>query len=157
MRTIGTTLAALALTFSAAGQGADPVASNVAFGASVFSTDPFPYRWMFNGTNVPTIGAAEACKHYDESMVVTGKIVEVTFRPAVVFLSLEKTFPKSPLTAVVFSRATNHFGDLSKLKGKDVEVSGKIIKYRWMPEIVLDKTNQLVVIERKAADPKGGL
>ena len=83
-------------------------------------------------------------------MVVTGKVAQVTVRPTIVFLNFDKAFPNSPFTAVVFPRATNQFGDLYKLKGRDVEISGKITKYRNKPEIVLDSTNQLVVVEKRA-------
>jgi DNA/RNA endonuclease YhcR with UshA esterase domain len=97
------------------------------------------------------IGTAEAIKHYDEELAVTGKVAQVTVRPTIVYLNLDKAFPDSPFTAVIFARSTNGFGDLSKLKGKDVEVNGKIAKYHDKPQIVLESTNQLKVIEAKAA------
>jgi len=92
------------------------------------------------------IGAAEAEKHYNETLIVTGKIAQVNVRPSAVILYLDKPSPDSPFSAVVFSRATNRFGDLSKLQGKQVEIEGMVKQYRNKPEIILDNTNQLVIV-----------
>ena len=102
------------------------------------------------------IGAAEADKHYDESVIVTGKVAQVSFRPTLVFINLDQPFPKSPLAAVIFARSTNQFGDLSKLKDQNVEIRGKIKKFNDKPEIVLDNTNQLTVITGKAGSADAG-
>jgi hypothetical protein len=78
----------------------------------------------------------------DELLIVTGKIAQVSIRPKLVYLNFDKTCPDSPFTAVIFSRATNLFGDLSTLKGKAVEISGKIAEHQDKPQIVLDSANQ---------------
>jgi DNA/RNA endonuclease YhcR with UshA esterase domain len=97
------------------------------------------------------VGAAEAEKHISETLVVTGKVAQVTIREKLVYLNLDKPFPNSPFTAVIFARATNQFGDLSQLKGKDVELKGKIEEYKDKPQIILNSTNQLKVIEKSDA------
>ena len=94
------------------------------------------------------IGAAEADKHIGETLVVTGKVAQVSIREKLVYVNLDKAYPNSPFTAVIFSRATNQFSDLPALKGKDVEVSGKIEEFHDSPQIVLNSTNQLKVIEK---------
>ncbi len=104
-----------------------------------------------NSEPAKKIGAAEAGKHYNETLIVTGKIVQVSVRPSVVILNLDKPFPDSPFSAVVFSRATNRFGDLSKLQGKEVEIKGLVKQYRNKPEIVMENTNQLVIVGNGAA------
>jgi DNA/RNA endonuclease YhcR with UshA esterase domain len=95
------------------------------------------------------IGAAEAAKYVDKTMIVTGKVAQVTIRERLVYVNLDKAFPDSPFTLVVFARATNQFGDLSKLKDKNVEAKGKVEDYRGKPQIVLSSSNQLTVIEAK--------
>ena len=92
------------------------------------------------------IGTADAVKHYDEEMIVTGTVAQVTVHPAIVFLNLDKPFPDSPFTAVIHTEFTNDFGDLSLLKGKSVEIQGKVKNYRDKPEITLESTNQLKVV-----------
>jgi DNA/RNA endonuclease YhcR with UshA esterase domain len=96
------------------------------------------------------IGTAEAEKHYQETCIVTGKVAQVTIREKLVYLNLDKPFPETPFVGVIFARATNQFGDLSKLKGKDVEIKGKVEDYKGKVQIVLTSTNQLKVVEQKA-------
>ena len=96
------------------------------------------------------ISAAEAEKHYDETVIVTGKVAQVSIRPKLVHVNLDKKYPEAPLDCVVFARATNQFGDLKKLEGKQVEVKGKIEKYQSKPQIILNSSNQLNVLEMPA-------
>ena len=108
-------------------------------------------------TNAPAllkIGASEGQKYYDKEMTVTGKVAQVSFRAKVVILNLDQPFPESPFAVVIFSSATNQFGDLKALDGKNVEVKGKIKNYHDKPEIVLENTNQLKVIELNAVPAK---
>jgi DNA/RNA endonuclease YhcR with UshA esterase domain len=95
------------------------------------------------------IGTAEAAKHYQETCIVTGKVAQVTIREKLVYLNLDKPYPGTPFTGVIFARATNQFGDLSKLKGKDVEIRGRVEDYKGKVQIVLNSTNQLKVVGQK--------
>ena len=78
-------------------------------------------------------------------MTVTGTVAQVTIREKLVYLNLDKPFPQTPLAVVIFARNTNAFGDLSALKGRQVEITGKIEEYKERPQIVLVSTNQLRV------------
>ena len=101
-------------------------------------------------TSVPMkISAAEADTHYDQEMIVTGKVAQVTIRPKVTFLNIDKPFPNSPFTVVIFHGHSSYFGDANDLKGKTIEIRGKIKDYNGKPEIALDNTNQLVVLDLK--------
>jgi DNA/RNA endonuclease YhcR with UshA esterase domain len=113
-------------------------------------------------TNTPTstpapapvrIGTADADKHLDESVVVTGKVAQVTIHTAIVFLNMDQPFPDSPLTAVIMAKNTNGFGDLKSLEGKAVEISGKLKAFHDKPEIVLESTNQLLVVDTNTPAP----
>jgi DNA/RNA endonuclease YhcR with UshA esterase domain len=101
----------------------------------------------------PTIKASEAKEYIGTNVVVTGKIAEVNKVERLVRLNFDKPFPKQPLTGVVFSTKTNLFPDLDTLKGKSVELSGKITDYHGRPQIVLERTNQLKVVEQ-ASEPE---
>ena len=92
------------------------------------------------------IGTAETSKFYDETMTVTGKVVQVSIRSTVAILDLDKPYPDTPFTAVIFEENIREFGDLQKLKGRNVEVSGTVIEYRGKPEIILESTNQLKAV-----------
>ena len=108
--------------------------------------------------NPQKIGAVDTSKHYDETMIVTGKVAQVTIREKQVYLNLDQRFPDSPFTGVIFAKSTNQFGDLKKLENCQVEISGKIAKFHEKPEIILDSTNQLTVtacaVEPKKSDKK---
>jgi DNA/RNA endonuclease YhcR with UshA esterase domain len=92
------------------------------------------------------ISAADATNYYGKEMIVTGKVAQVTIRPTVNFLNLDKKFPNSPFTIVIFPRQRKLFGDLNALRGKSIEIKGKIKNYKDKPEIILDSTNQLTVL-----------
>jgi hypothetical protein len=106
-------------------------------------------------TNVATIalpakiGAMEASQHYDEEMIVTGKVAQVTIRPSVVFINLDQAGPQSSFTAVIFQDNLSGFGDVQSLQGKNVEISGFITEYHNKPEVVLDSASQLKVVAGK--------
>jgi DNA/RNA endonuclease YhcR with UshA esterase domain len=96
---------------------------------------------------VMKIGAGEADKHYDREMIVTGKVVQVTIRPKVTFLNLDQPYPNSPFAVVIFHGHSSYFGDANALKGKSIEIRGKIKNYNGKPEMALDDTNQLTVLD----------
>jgi DNA/RNA endonuclease YhcR with UshA esterase domain len=100
-------------------------------------------------TNAPAplkIGALEATNFYGQEMIVTGKVAQVTIRPSVTFLNLDLPHPDSPFTVVIFHGHSSFYGDANVLKGKSIEIKGKIKNYHDKPEIALDSTNQLTVL-----------
>lgn len=100
-------------------------------------------------TNAPIeISAREAKEHIGSAVVVKGTIAEVNVGERIVRLNFEQAYPKNPFTAVIFPANTNKFPEIEKLKGKSVEVSGKIAVYHERPQIVLTSTNQVRVIEK---------
>jgi hypothetical protein len=98
------------------------------------------------------IGSADAAQFYDQTMIVTGKVAQVTIRPTVTFLNFDKPFPNSPFSVVIFHGKSSFYGDANALKGKAVEIKGKIKNYQDKPEIVLDSTNQLTVFDSKGVN-----
>ena len=98
------------------------------------------------------IGTADATNHYDQEMIVTGKVAQVTIRPTVTFLNLDKNYPNSPFQVVIFHGHSSFYGDANALKGKSIEIKGKIKNYHDKPEIALDNANQLTVFDSKGAD-----
>lgn len=117
-----------------------PLLAFVAIAVKLFGAD----------TNAPAplkIETADADKYYDQTVIVTGKVAQVTIRPTVTFLNLDKAYPDSPFTAVIFHGHSSFYGDANALRGKSIEIKGKIVKYRGKPEIALDSTNQLTVFD----------
>jgi len=96
------------------------------------------------------IGALEATNFFNKTMIVTGKVARVSIRPKIVYVDIDKAYPDSPFNGIIFPSATNQFPGLKELKGKDVELTGKIAEYQGRPQIILSKSNQLHVVEQKA-------
>jgi hypothetical protein len=92
------------------------------------------------------IGALEARNFYDESMIVTGKVVQVSEHPNIAILEIDQPYPDTPLTAVIFPVNAGAFGNLQRFNHRAVEISGDITEYRGKPEIVLESTNQVIVV-----------
>jgi DNA/RNA endonuclease YhcR with UshA esterase domain len=124
---------------------------------SILITLSFAINLPAAETNAPTsskaktsallkISAAEAAQHYNEEMIVTGRVAQITIRPKVTFLNIDKPFPNSPFTVVIFHGHSSFFGDANELKGKSIEIRGKIKNYNDKPEIALNDTNQLTVL-----------
>jgi DNA/RNA endonuclease YhcR with UshA esterase domain len=115
---------------------------------SILAVLAFTLKSPADETNRPAplkIGTLEAGKHYGEEMIVTGKVVQVTVHPTAVFIHLDQPYPGTPFTLVAFPNPTNQFENLEALKGKSVEVNGKIVQFKSKPEIILESTNQLKV------------
>ena len=104
--------------------------------------------------SLPRIAASEATNHLDSEAIIFGKVVEVYTTEKLIRINLDKPFPKQSFTAVIFSSNTNSFSNLDKLKGKTIEVSGKVTQYRDKPQIVLTSTNQLRIVEKASENEK---
>ncbi|HEV2693387.1 MAG TPA: S1/P1 nuclease, partial [Verrucomicrobiae bacterium] len=91
------------------------------------------------------IGATEAAKHYDQSMIVTGIVAQVTVRPTTTLINLDVSGRDAPFTAVIFEENSDQFPDPANLKGKNVEISGMISEFHGKPEIVLESADQIKV------------
>ena len=74
---------------------------------------------------------------------MSGTVAEVNKAQGLVRLNFEKAYPNQAFTAVIFARNTNSFGNLDDLKGKKIQVSGKITEYRDRPQIILTNSVQL--------------
>lgn len=95
------------------------------------------------------IGAMEASQYYDEAMIVIGKVAQVSVRPTITFINLDQPGRNSPFTAVIFPDNVSLFGDVQKLQGQNVEISGTITEYHDKPEIILESPNQVKVMDGK--------
>jgi hypothetical protein len=95
------------------------------------------------------IGTSEASKYYDEAMVVTGKVAQVTVRPSITFINLDGAGQDAPFTAVIFPENSDKFKDVQKLQGQSVEISGTVTDYHTKPEIILERADQIRVAGQK--------
>jgi hypothetical protein len=99
------------------------------------------------------IGTAQAAAYYDEDMVVTGKVVDVSVRSSIVLLDLDQPEPDSPCTAIVFDQNIGRFGDFQKYSGHEVKISGTIDEYHDKPEIILESPQQIKITDADQPKP----
>jgi hypothetical protein len=101
------------------------------------------------------IGTDDVTNYYGQEMIVTGTVAQVSIRPKIVLLNMDKPYPDSPFTLVIFASATNQFSDLKSLKGASVEATGIITNYHNRAEMVLKQAGQLKVIGNASAKTPG--
>lgn len=89
------------------------------------------------------ITAKDINQHIGDSLNVTGFVAEVYLNDKVAYLNMENKFPKNIFSCAVFSSKFDVFGDLSKYKGKNIEVTGKISTYKNKPQIILNSKEQI--------------
>ena len=93
-----------------------------------------------------TIGAAQAADHIGKQVTVTGVVAQVSIRPSLVFLNIDKPFPSNLFTVIIRNKSTNEFESLSALKGKSVAVKGAVIDYNGKAEMELTRKSQLKIL-----------
>lgn len=100
-------------------------------------------------TNMPpvTIKAAQAADYVGKQVTVTGVVAQVSIRPAITFLNFDKAYPNSPFAAIIRSRNTNEFENVSALKGKAIAVKGKVVDYNGKMEMELTKKAQIQLLD----------
>jgi len=93
--------------------------------------------------NAQTITANEAANHYDEQVTVTAKVFSTKDFGSMVLVNLGAAYPDNPLTIVLRGDAKS-LG--SRLEGKTITVTGKVMKYKGKPEIVVEEKKGQVKI-----------
>ncbi len=67
-------------------------------------------------------------------------------------MNLDQPYPDSPFTVVIFHGHSSFYGDANALKGKSIEIKGKITNYHDKPEIALERMDQLTVFDSNGVD-----
>jgi len=95
--------------------------------------------------SIGTIDYTEALKHIGDTASVRGTLVKAyTSASGTVFLDFCKSYKTCPFSGVIFADDAMAFGDLSRLAGQTVTLTGKISSYQGKAEIVLSNPNQLI-------------
>ena len=95
--------------------------------------------------SIGTIDYTDAPAHVGEYASVRGTLVDAyTSASGTVFLDFCKSYKTCPFSGVVFADDAKAFGDLSRLAGQTVTLTGKISSYQGKAEIVLSEPSQLV-------------
>jgi len=116
------------------------VASKTATFGKVAKTDD-AYK-----TAVEAHAIDDALKLVDKDGAFKGTVAKVFEPRGLAIVEFDQNY-KTALTALVKGNNFTNFPALTNLIGKEVLVTGKFIKYRESAEIVLDKPEQVKVVE----------
>ncbi len=96
------------------------------------------------GVSGGTYDYTEALEHVGEYASVRGKVVRVyTSKTDTTFINFCADYKSCPFSAVIFADDKPRFGDVTKLEGKTLTLTGKIVLYDDHAEIVLSDPDQL--------------
>lgn len=92
------------------------------------------------------ITTSEVNKYLNQTVTVKGYIAEVVMRPKVNYLNFDKKYPDNTFTTVIFPDDMYKFEDLMKYQNKNVKVTGRISLYKGKPQIIINSTSQIKII-----------
>jgi hypothetical protein len=96
--------------------------------------------------SVPCVGVNEAKIHVGEVGCVNGRVMRVfTSRAGNTFLDFCEDYRNCPFTTVIFSTERGKFGNLESLRGREVEIRGRIEAYQGRAEIIIQDPRQIRV------------
>jgi DNA/RNA endonuclease YhcR with UshA esterase domain len=90
------------------------------------------------------IAPADAKAQVGKTVTVEGTVDNVHTTPAGnTYIDLGGHFPNNTFAAVIFSKDTSKFTNVTALKGKTVDITGPIKLYKDKPQIVLKSADQI--------------
>lgn len=98
-----------------------------------------------NETPVATISPLEAEEYNGKYVTVKGFVADIYQSDKVAYLNFVEKYPNNPFTAVIFASKFADFPDISKYRNKNVEVTGRVSKFKDKPQIILNDPKQIKV------------
>jgi len=100
-----------------------------------------------------TISAEQASQHIGETATVCGRVVDARYasssRGRPTFLNLDRPYRDQIFTVVIWGEDRDKFGKPEeKYKDKYICVTGEIISYRNIPEIIARDPSQIKIIDK---------
>ena len=95
-------------------------------------------------TQSNSINYTDAPKYIGKQVIVSGKVIDVFIsKTNTTFINFCKDYRSCSFSAVIFADDRSQFGDLQKLIGETVQISGIVNEYKGNPQIVLKDPSQL--------------
>ncbi len=105
------------------------IATSLLFASSAFAAD--------------CISIEQAAKRVGLNACVTGKVLKVGHSKGTTFLDFCEDVQACPFVVVIFASDLRDVGDVEKLAGKEIQLSGRIEEYDGRAEIILKDVKQL--------------
>lgn len=102
---------------------------------------------LAKGQSPPRVPANQAASHLGEVITVIGTVAEVSRANlgGHVYLNFGAPYPKQQFAVVVFKNELKNFPQLDSLRGKTVEITGKVREQQGQRRIQLVAREQLKV------------
>jgi len=95
-----------------------------------------------------TFTPAEAKDHIDETVIIKGIVDQVsTTKGGQIYFNMGGKYPSNTFSAVILKTNASKFENIQSYEGKAVEITGKVKMYNNKPEIILEKKEQLKLIQ----------
>ena len=99
------------------------------------------------GAPAATIPDSQAISHVGQTATVQGTVSNVHVSgKGTVFINFGDAYPNQDFTAVIFSSSAGAFGDVVRLDGKKLAVTGPITMWKGKPEMILRTPANLRVV-----------
>ncbi|MFA5165797.1 MAG: hypothetical protein WC449_00645 [Candidatus Paceibacterota bacterium] len=100
------------------------------------------------GTQDGCVTIEDAQNFAGDEICVRGALLKVfVSKSKTVFLDFCENYNQCPFTAVIFKSAAAKFDNLKEYEGKIVEIRGMVKTYKGKPEIILDKPEQIKIVQ----------
>ena len=91
-----------------------------------------------------SIAPADAKAQVGKTVTVEGMVDNVhTTAAGNTYIDMGGHYPNNTFAAVIFSKDTSKFANVTALKGKTVDITGPVKLYKDKPEIILKSADQL--------------
>lgn len=101
---------------------------------------------------------SDSAKYFlNKNVIIQGEVAEIYItkgpKPNII-LNIDKSYPNQTFSVVIFNSMIQKFDyDIAKeLKGKTIEVQGKLTSYKNKPQIIVKKTKDIEVLKEKIAE-----
>jgi DNA/RNA endonuclease YhcR with UshA esterase domain len=96
---------------------------------------------------VAVVSPLEAGDYMGKEITVKGFVADVYKSEKVAYLNFVQKFPENPFTAVIFASRFASFGNIERYERKNVEVTGRVSKFKDKPQIILDSEAQIKIVQ----------
>jgi DNA/RNA endonuclease YhcR with UshA esterase domain len=112
----------------------------------------------FVKTNAQIKIESDSAKYFlNKNVIIRGEVAEIYItkgpKPNII-LNIDKPYPNQTFSVVIFNSMIQKFDyDIAtELKGKTIEVQGKLTSYKNKPQIIVKKTKDIEVLKEKIAE-----
>jgi hypothetical protein len=113
--------------------------------AEDLSGDNFRKKMVESDKVVAVISPLEAGEYHGKLVTVKGFVADIYQSDKVAYLNFVEKYPNNPFTGVIFASKFADFPNIDKYKNKNVEITGRVSKFKDKPQIILNDPKQIII------------